>query len=186
MSLLRTPRDRALVLILVLASAIAFAALPVFSGLLGAGVLYVIFVRPYTKLAGRTDSGLASTLTLIAAVIVVALPLASLVALVVHEAPDALRSVQSESLLQRARDIRIGPFAVGLEFVRAGESIASWLPVQLLRFAGNAASAALNVVIASLACISCCDRVDAYGGLSAATSRFHRKPPMSCSPDSLR
>jgi len=148
MSLLRTPRDRALVLILILAGAITLAALPVFSGLLGAGVLYVIFVRPYTTLAGRVGSAFASTLTVIGAVVVVALPLASLVALVVHEAPDALRSIQSESLVERARDFRIGPFAVGLELMKAGESIASWLPAQFLRFASNTASAALNVVIA--------------------------------------
>jgi predicted PurR-regulated permease PerM len=148
MSLLRMPRDRALVLILVLAGAIVFAALPVVTGLLGAGVLYAIFVRPYTKLAGRIGSGFASILALIAAVVVVALPLASLAALVIHEAPDALASVQSESLLQRARGFRLGPFAVGLQLVKVGESLASWLPAQLLRFAGSAASAALNVVIA--------------------------------------
>jgi len=148
MSLLGTPRDRALVFILVLAGAIAFAALPVFSGLLGAVVLYVIFVRPYTTLARRLGHGFASLLTLIAAVVVVALPLASLVALIVHEAPGALRSVENEALLERARALRVGPLPLGVELVRAGESIASWLPAQLLRFAGNAASAALNVVIA--------------------------------------
>jgi hypothetical protein len=47
MTLLQTPRDRAGLLILALGAAVLIAIAPFLSGLLGAAVLYVIFVRPY-------------------------------------------------------------------------------------------------------------------------------------------
>lgn len=148
MTFLETPRDRATLLILVLAAVIAVGVFPLFSGLLGAGALYVVFVRPYRALAKRVGPGVAATLTLILAVVAVAIPVAWLIAVVVDQAPDAVRSVQSGALEARAESVRIGSVAIGPQIVKAGESVATWLPAQLVRFAGSAASAALNLVIA--------------------------------------
>ena len=53
MTLLQTPRDRASVLIFVLAVLILIALAPFLSGLLGAAVLYVVFVRLYGRLERR-------------------------------------------------------------------------------------------------------------------------------------
>ena len=47
MRFLESPRDRAGLLILVLGVAILIALIPFLSGLLGAAILYVIFVGPY-------------------------------------------------------------------------------------------------------------------------------------------
>ena len=103
MGVLDTPRDRAFVFILFLAVAIAFAVLPLLSGLLGAGVLYVIFVRPYRTLEQRIGSTAAAVVILIGAVVAVALPLAGLVALVAEQTPEALHTLQRSALLDRAR-----------------------------------------------------------------------------------
>ena len=51
MQFLATPRDRAGLLILVLGVAILLALTPFLSGLLGAAILYVIFVGLYKRLA---------------------------------------------------------------------------------------------------------------------------------------
>jgi len=111
-------------------------------------VLYVIFARPYRHLSRKTGSIPAVVLTLVCALVVVALPVGGLIALVANQAPDAMRSVQSGAFLERTRALRLGPFAIGPEIAKLSANLASWLPAQLLRFAGNAASAVLNLVIA--------------------------------------
>lgn len=142
------PRDRAAIVILALGAAVAIALLPFLSGLLGAAVLYVIFVRPYRRMAPRLGSGLAAAVTLLLALIVVAVPLAWIASLLIDQAPEAVRSLQSGTLIARARDLRIGSFSVGAELAKAGATFFSWLPAQAVRFVGNAATAVLNVLIA--------------------------------------
>ena len=148
MRFLQTPRDRAGFLILVLGAAIAFAVSPFFSGLLGAGVLYVVFVRPYRRLARILSPGLAASITLIVALLVIALPLTWIAGLLIQEAPSALRSVQTSSLFARIAEVRIGGFQVGSEIAKASGTIISWLSAQAFGFVGSATSAILNLVIA--------------------------------------
>lgn len=148
MALLEQPRDRAAIVILALGAAVAIALLPFLSGLLGAAVLYVIFARPYRRMARSLGSGVAVTFSLVLALIVVAVPLAWIVNLLVDQAPDAVRSLQSGTLIARARDLRIGSFAVGAELAKMGVALFAWLPAQAVRFVGNAATAVLNVLIA--------------------------------------
>lgn len=148
MTFLPTPRDRAAVLILALAAAIVLALLPFVSGLLGAAVLYVIFIRPYRWLARKTTKGVAASVTLVAALVIVALPLAWLVGLVIDQAPDALRNVQRSALFGRLGELRIGDLQVGVELAKASGTLISWLSSQFFTFVGSATSAALNLVIA--------------------------------------
>jgi predicted PurR-regulated permease PerM len=145
---LPTPRDRAGLLILALGAAIVLALLPFFSGLLGAAVLYVIFIGPYRWLARHSTAGLAASVSLVAALIIVALPLAWLVGLVIDQAPDALRSVQGSALFARLGALRVGTIQVGAELAKASGTLVSWLSGQFFTFVGSATSAALNLVIA--------------------------------------
>ncbi|HET9775108.1 MAG TPA: hypothetical protein VFP77_00925, partial [Gemmatimonadaceae bacterium] len=69
MTFLETPRERAGLLILVLAAGILFAVAPFISGLLGAAVLYVIFVRLYRRLERRMRPAAAAVITLVVAII---------------------------------------------------------------------------------------------------------------------
>lgn len=148
MTFLETPRDRAALLILALAAAILFTVAPFLSGLLGAGVLYVIFVKPYRRLERAMRPGVAATITLAAALVIVALPLAWLVAFVIAQAPDALRTLQSSEVFARVAELRIGSFQVGVELAKASGTIASWLSARVFSFMGSATSAVLNLVIA--------------------------------------
>jgi len=148
MALLQTPRDRAVALILVLAVAIAIALTPFFSGLLGAAVLYVIFVHPYRRLARFMKPGIAAGIILVIALAVVALPITWLIGLVIDEAPDALRRIQSSDVLTRVSQLRIRQVDVGAEISKSSGTLISWLSSHLVAFAGGATSAALNIVIA--------------------------------------
>ena len=148
MTLLQTPRDRAGLLILALAAAILVAIAPFLSGLLGAAVLYVIFVKPYRRLERSMRPGLAAAITLAAALVIVALPLGWLVGVVIAQAPDALRTLQSSAVFARAAELRIGSFQVGVELAKASSTIASWLSARVFSFVGSATSAVLNLVIA--------------------------------------
>ncbi|HEY7396307.1 MAG TPA: AI-2E family transporter [Gemmatimonadaceae bacterium] len=148
MNFLQTPRDRAGLLILVLGAAILLALSPFLSGLLGAAVLYVIFVRPYKRLERAVKPGTASALILVGALFVIAVPISWLVGVVIDQAPDSLRAIQSSALFARLGQLRLGSFDVGAELAKASGTLVSWLSSQLVSFVGTATSAALNLVIA--------------------------------------
>ena len=148
MLFLETPNDRAGLLILALGVAILLALAPLLSGLLGAAVLYVIFIPMYRRLGRVMPSGLASAITLIVAIIVIALPLAWLIGVLVDRVPDAMRSLQSGVLLDRLSQVRIGNVNLGAEIAEASGTLVQWVSAQALGVVGGAASASLNLVIA--------------------------------------
>ncbi len=148
MSVLATPRDRALILVIALAAVVVVAAFPLLPGLVGAGVLYVIVARPYRRFAAKIGSTTAIMLALVAAIAAVALPGGTLVALLANEAPDALQMLQRGAVLERMRSLHVGSLAVGAELARLGAAFGAWLPPQLLRIAGSATAALINLMIA--------------------------------------
>ena len=148
MTFLQTPRDRAALLILILAAAVLIGLSPFFSGLFGAAVLYVICVKPYTRLARRINSGVAAAITLTGALVVIALPLAWISTIVIAQAPDSLRALQSSTVFERIAQFSIGDMQLGAEVAKASGTIASWLSTRLFSFVGSATSAVLNLVIA--------------------------------------
>jgi len=148
MTFLQTPRDRAGLLILVLAVAVLMAVAPFLSGLLGAAVLYVIFVKPYERLQRVMNPGLAAAITLTAALVIIALPLTWLISEVIGQAPDALRALQNSDAFARVAQLRVGEYQVGAEVAKASGTIASWLSPRVISVVGGATSAVLNLVIA--------------------------------------
>ena len=148
MPFLQTQRDRAGTLILALAVAIVVALSPFVSGLLGAAVLYVIFVKPYRRLVGLVKPGIAAPVLLVTALLLLALPLTWIIGIVIDQAPDALRRLQGSDALARVSQLRVGSFRMGAELAKASGTLVSWLSSQLVAFVGGATSAALNLVIA--------------------------------------
>jgi predicted PurR-regulated permease PerM len=148
MTFLQAPSDRAGFLILVLGAAILVALSPFLSGLLGAAVLYVIFVKPYRRLDRVMKPGLAAALTLAAALVIIALPLGWLIGVVIAQAPDALRTLQSSDVFARLAQLRVGSFQVGTEMAKASGTIATWVSARAFSFVGGATSVVLNLVIA--------------------------------------
>jgi predicted PurR-regulated permease PerM len=148
MTFLATPRDRAGLLILALAICVLFAVAPFLSGLLGAAVLYVVFVHLYRRLERVMRPAFASVITLAVALLIVALPLGWLIGVVIAQAPDALRTLQSSAVFSRVAELRILDFDIGAEVAKASGTIASWLSSRVFSFVGSATSAVLNLVIA--------------------------------------
>jgi predicted PurR-regulated permease PerM len=151
MPLLQTSRDRAAFLILVLALLVLLALTPFLSGLLGAAVLYVVWIGPYRRLQRVSKPGIAAAVVLVSALVVIALPAVWVLGLVIGEAPDALRRIQSSGVLARVAQMRVGDLRVGAEFAKASGAIVSWLSSHLIAFVGGATSAVLNLVIAFFA-----------------------------------
>lgn len=148
MKFLESPKDRAGILILALGIAILLALVPFLSGLLGAAVLYVMFVGLYKRMTGVMPAGLASALTLIFAIVVIALPLAWLIGVLIDRIPAALTSLQSGVLLDRLSQLRVGQVDIGARIAEASGSLVQWVSAQAIGFVGGAASASLNLIIA--------------------------------------
>lgn len=131
--------------------AVAIAVSPYAIGLIGAGVLYVMFAGMYRRLKPMLRTHGAATVTLIAAILLVLLPLTWIVGLVIDQAPETLQALQSADTMSRLNAITVGHFQVGPELAKASGSIVSWLSKQALSFVGGAARATLNMVISFFA-----------------------------------
>jgi len=111
-------------------------------------VLYVVFVKLYQRLERVMKPGVAAVLTLTVALIIIALPLTWLIGVVIAQAPDALRRLQSSTVFTAISQLSIAGVDVGQELAKATGTIASWLSTKLFAFLGSATSAILNLVIA--------------------------------------
>ena len=147
MQFLHSRQSRAGLLILLLGIAVAIAVSPYAIGLIGAGVLYVMFVGMFRRLRPVLRTHGAATVTLIAAMLLVLLPLVWIIGLVIDQAPDKLQALQSAGTMSRLNAISVGRFQAGAELAKASGSIVSWLSRQALSFVGGAARATLNMVI---------------------------------------
>jgi len=151
MPFLHTKRERAGALIAVLGVAIVIALSPFAVGLLGAAVLYVLCEPIFQRLLKRLPMGVAAVLTLIFAILVIALPVMWIVVLVAEQAPDMIRGVQSADVFARLGSIRIGRIDLGAELAKASGTFFQWLSQQAFDFVGGATRATLNLVISFFA-----------------------------------
>ena len=151
MPFLRTKRERAGLLIILLGTAIAVAVSSFAVGLLGAAVLYVLCVPVFHRLRRRLGPDAAASLTLVFAVVAIAIPVMWIVALVADQAPTMLRRAQDSDALARLGQLRVGSIDVGAEVAKASGTFFRWLSQQAFDFVGGAARATLNLVISFFA-----------------------------------
>ncbi|MFN8573845.1 MAG: AI-2E family transporter [Gemmatimonadaceae bacterium] len=147
MQFLHSRQSRAGLLIFALGVAIVIAVSPFAIGLLGSGVLYVMFVAMYRRLHRVLRTEGAATVTLLAAILLIVLPLTWLVGLVVDQAPETLKAARSAEVFSGLSTLTIGRFQVGAEIAKASDTIVSWVSGQAFDFVGSAAHATLNLVI---------------------------------------
>lgn len=181
MDLLYSRQHRALLVIILLGVAIAVAVAPYASGLLGAAVLYVMCVPTYRRLHRVMHADVAAAITLLGAVLLIAIPLGWVVFLAADQLPQVLRGTQDSDVLQRVSVLRIGSIDIGTELAKASGSFIQWMSSQAINVVGGAARATLNLVIAFFAL---------YYMLASATSMwevFRRVLPFSAeTADELR
>lgn len=148
MALLQTPRSRAAALVAGLGIAIAAALTPFASGLLGIAVLYVVCAPVHRRLCRRLPPRVAALIVLTGALVLILLPLAVILGIVLSEAPDTLRALETGRGLDRLSHLRVGPLDVGAQLVSAGGTVVAWISQQALAFFGTAARGTLSLVIA--------------------------------------
>lgn len=149
MQVLHAAQTRAALLIALAGVAIFILLAPYMVGLLSAAVLYVICQPVYRRLVRWVRSKhFAAAITLILAILLIALPLVMIGGILVNQAPQAIQAARDTALLDRLSTLRIGSLHVGAEIARASGTIAQWLSRQAVNVLGGAAQATLTLLIA--------------------------------------
>lgn len=148
MAFLNTRKQRAAVLIIGLGATIVVALLPFAAGLLGAAVLYVICAPMHRRLCRALPPRAAAVVVMLGALVLILLPVATLLGLVLSEAPETIHQMQEGQAFERVSRLKIGGIDVGAQLAEAGGTLVSWASTQAMVFVGSAARGLLSLVIA--------------------------------------
>jgi predicted PurR-regulated permease PerM len=133
---------------IILIAGVVLLLLPYVTGLIGAGVLYVV-ARPVMN---RLDSGVAHRSIAFTVVfglfVIIVLPGAWLLAELVAQVPDAAQGIQQSAAVERLMAMRLGDVPVGALLAAASSEIIAWSSRQTMMAIGEVMSATLNLVIA--------------------------------------
>ena len=141
-------RQRAAVVVILSAIAVAVLVHPFVSGLLGALVMAVVASPLYRRMRVRRHPRLAAALVVVGAVVLIVAPGAALLLIALDQLPEAVRWVEQSGLRDRVAALHIGGAHVGGRIVEASDAALSWLSRQVLDLAGGVISATINLVIA--------------------------------------
>ncbi len=149
MAFLDTKRDRAAFLILLLGLGLAYTLWPFSTGLIGAPVLYIMFVPIYRGFVGRgLKPSLAAGLVVLLGIVLILGPGLSFLGVVANEAQQMAGGVIRSPLLSRLRELRIGPYDVGAQIEALGSSLVSWIGTSAVGLIGTATRLGIQLTIA--------------------------------------
>lgn len=148
MRLFDVPRERAQILVLGLGLAILVAVVPFAPGLLGAGVLYVVFDPVHRRLSRYLTPRASAAITLVLATVLILVPGALLAMVVIDRAPAAIATLQQSTIFARLSRLRIADLEIGAFLTRMGDDALAWLSRQAFALFGSAVQATLNLVVA--------------------------------------
>jgi predicted PurR-regulated permease PerM len=141
-----TDKERAALLVLLLAVGVFYALMPYATGLIGAPVLYVLFAPFHNWLARRIRPAPAAIVVILSAFLLIVVPGVWLIGLLVGQAGDVASGLVKSSLLDRLSTLRVGQFALGPELAGIGRSLIQWLGENALGFIGSATHFTLNLL----------------------------------------
>lgn len=127
--------------------AILVAVLPFAVGLLGAGVLYVVCVPGYRRLAPRIGRRTGAALVVAAALLLILVPGAVLVTVAMEQGPEIVRAIPQSQIFQSIASLQVGGIEVGAHVTAASGTLLTWLSQQALVVFGGIARTVLNLVI---------------------------------------
>ena len=148
MPILDSKQQRASFLILILGVGLAIALWPFSTGLLGAPVLYIVFAPLHRRLASYMPRALAAGIVILVAIVVIVVPVASIAGLIANEAQDIASGVIRSSLVDRLRELRIGPYDVGTQIEALGSRAMSWVGTGALSLIGTLARLGIQLTVA--------------------------------------
>jgi predicted PurR-regulated permease PerM len=148
MAFLESKRDRAAFLIFVLGIGLVYTLWPFITGLIGAPVLYVVFVPIYRWLARYIKRGVAAALVVLLGIVLVLGPGLSFVGIIANEAQDMATGALRSPLLTRLRELRIGPYDIGAQIEAFGSRLVAFIGASALSLIGTATRLGIQLTIA--------------------------------------
>src|SRR3972149_2654432 len=149
MPLLGSDKQRAAVLIGLLAIGVFIALVPYATGLIGAPVLSVIFPPRPQWLAPKIRPGPAAIFVILCAFLLIVLPGVWLIGMLVGQAQGVASNLVNSPILERLSDLRVGTLQLGPELAGIGRSLINWLGTNALGFIGTATHFTLNLILRS-------------------------------------
>ncbi|HEU5217287.1 MAG TPA: AI-2E family transporter, partial [Gemmatimonadales bacterium] len=146
MALFDTKKERAALILGLLALGLAFALGPYVSGLLGGPVLYVLFAPMHRWLSRRLPRSAAAGIVILTAFLLIILPGIWLIGMLVGQAQGVAASLINSPLLARISTLRVGQFEVGPQLASLGKELITWLGGSALGFIGTATRFTLNLL----------------------------------------
>lgn len=146
MALFDTKKERAALILGLLAVALAYALSPYVSGLMGAPVLYVLFRGIHRDLTRYMPAGVAAGIVILMAFLIIVLPGIWLIGMLVGQAQDVAAGLVNSPLLARIQALRVGQFEVGPQLASIGKDLITFLGGSALGFIGTATRFTLNLL----------------------------------------
>jgi predicted PurR-regulated permease PerM len=148
MAFLDSRHQQAAFLTAILGAALVYALWPFSTGLVGAPVLYVVFAPLHRRLAPYMPNGIAAGIVILVAILVIVVPVASMAGLLANEAQDIAGGVIRSSIVDRLRELRVGPYDVGAQLQVIGSRALSWVGTGALGLIGTLARLGIQLTIA--------------------------------------
>ena len=126
----------------------ALALWPFSTGLVGAPVLYIVFAPLHRRLAARMPAAVAAGIVIVIAIIVIVVPVASMAGLIAGEAQNIAGGVVRSSLVERLRELRVGPYDVGAQIETLGSRAMAWIGTGALSLIGTLARLGIQLTVA--------------------------------------
>lgn len=141
-------RQRAGLLLLLSAIAVAVLVRPFVSGLLGALVLTVVATPLYDRMRTRRHPRIAAAAVVAGAVLLVVAPGAALLLIAIDQLPDAVRWIEQSGIRERIAMLHVGGTHIGGRLAAMGDAALSWMSGRVVNVAGGIVQATINLVIA--------------------------------------
>ena len=127
--------------------ALAISLSPYATGLIAVPVLYVT-VSPFHRWLCRWfKPPLAAGLVVMLTILLVVLPGFAILSLIVGQAQTIAGTVITGPLPDHLAQLQVGPFNVGAELVKMGQSLVSWLGGHALSLLGTVARLSINILL---------------------------------------
>jgi len=147
MAFFDSSHQRAAILLALLGVGLMIALSPYATGLIGVPVLFVILRPLHQQLEHLMPTKPAAGIAIVMAILVFVVPGIGLIGLLVGEAQTMASNISTGPLLDRIRELQIGPYRIGDQLAEAGTQLITWLGSNALRLVGTATRLSINLLI---------------------------------------
>jgi len=140
--------QRAAMVLALLTVGLAIALSPYATGLIGVPVLYVILGPVHVWMTRWISPAKAAGLVILLTILLIVIPGVTVLSLIIGQAQEIAGKLMAGPLLDRIRLLQLGPFDVGAELVRLGQTVVGWLGANALSLLGTVTRLVLNILLA--------------------------------------